>query len=519
MSKRNQTIIDEEVELQVGEELISTTDKKGVITYANPAFCRVAGFTIEELVGKNHNIVRHPDMPSNAFKDLWQNLSDSLPWRGVVKNRCKDGRYYWVDAFVTPIFEEGSLVGYQSVRTKLNENVKQTAIKGYQAIKAGKSLNKWYQATRTKNIAFGIASIAIFWLTLNNPYFVFLTPFLTFLIYKNELIDTPRYFKKLADDYDSLSRVIYSGTKPQSIADFHSKIADGKIQTILGRILDCSKILSAGARNLTEAVRLSKEGAEKETAELHQVSAAVEEMVANIDEVAKNTNFTSEKVKQAHTDCETATHAMKHTMDHINILANEVEQSASSASELADEADKIGGIMLEIQGIADQTNLLALNAAIEAARAGEHGRGFSVVADEVRALSSRSHSATEQIQKSISEIQNTLLLWSKTMAQGKDSADKCVVKASEALDVVNKVYESVNGISELATQISTASAEQSTTYQEISRNITNISDASQNNLLQVNTVESETKEILIRADGLGSLGQAFTKQSQSSKIN
>eukprot|EP00487_Bulimina_marginata_P007284 TRINITY_DN28099_c0_g1_i1.p1 TRINITY_DN28099_c0_g1~~TRINITY_DN28099_c0_g1_i1.p1 ORF type:complete len:156 (+),score=17.26 TRINITY_DN28099_c0_g1_i1:71-469(+) len=87
---------------------------------------------------------------------------------------------------------------------------------------------------------------------------------------------------------------------------------------------------------------------------------------------------------------------MKHTMEQVNALAHEVEQSASAASELSNEAEKIGSIMAEIQGIADQTNLLALDAAIEAARAGEHGRGFSVVADEVRALSSRTHGATKQ---------------------------------------------------------------------------------------------------------------------------
>jgi aerotaxis receptor len=233
-------------------------------------------------------------------------------------------------------------------------------------------------------------------------------------------------------------------------------------------------------------------------------------MVATIDEVAQNTTYTSQKVSQAHNDCKTATHAMQHTMEQVNLLAQEVSQSASSASELASEAEKIGGIMHEIQGIADQTNLLALNAAIEAARAGEHGRGFSVVADEVRALSSRTHAATEQIQTSISEIQNTLLTWSKTMAQGKDSADHCVEEASGARDLVNKVYELLTDISDLTIQISTASEEQSMVSQEISRNIINISDASQDNLQQVNTVESETTEIQNRASVLGSLGQTFT---------
>jgi aerotaxis receptor len=106
MSRRNQHVVDQEVQYDAGQELVSTTDTRGVITYANPAFCLVAGYTEDELVGKNHNLVRHPDMPSAAFADLWVHLKQGQSWRGMVKNRCKDGRYYWVDAFVTPIYQQ-----------------------------------------------------------------------------------------------------------------------------------------------------------------------------------------------------------------------------------------------------------------------------------------------------------------------------------------------------------------------------------------------------------------------------
>ena len=113
---------DTEVEFADDIQLVSTTDLKGDITYANPAFCQVAGYRLEEMLGQHHNLVRHPDMPKAAFADLWAHLQAGKPWRGMVKNRCKDGRYYWVDAYVTPIYEDGKMVGgvfQDSCRAKL----------------------------------------------------------------------------------------------------------------------------------------------------------------------------------------------------------------------------------------------------------------------------------------------------------------------------------------------------------------------------------------------------------------
>ena len=115
-NRRNSELINEEVLFEDNEELVSTTDLRGVTTYANDIFCQIAGYEESELIGKNHNIVRHPDMPAAAFKDMWDHLKQGNSWRGVVKNKCKDGRYYWVDAYVTPIIENGKVTGYQSVR-------------------------------------------------------------------------------------------------------------------------------------------------------------------------------------------------------------------------------------------------------------------------------------------------------------------------------------------------------------------------------------------------------------------
>jgi len=98
--------------------ITSLTDLKGIITYANRDFVDISGFTEEELIGKNHNVVRHPDMPPSAFQDLWDTLKKGHSWRGIVKNRCKNGDHYWVDAYVTPVYEGDKVVGYQSVRSR-----------------------------------------------------------------------------------------------------------------------------------------------------------------------------------------------------------------------------------------------------------------------------------------------------------------------------------------------------------------------------------------------------------------
>ncbi|PPC77160.1 chemotaxis protein [Pokkaliibacter plantistimulans] len=115
--KVNMPITDNEVKLKDGEELVTKTDLKGTITYVNPAFIQISGFSEEELLGHNHNVVRHPDMPQAAFKDLWDTLKLGRPWNKLVKNRCKNGDYYWVKANVTPITRDGKVVEYMSVRT------------------------------------------------------------------------------------------------------------------------------------------------------------------------------------------------------------------------------------------------------------------------------------------------------------------------------------------------------------------------------------------------------------------
>ncbi|HEY3325952.1 MAG TPA: methyl-accepting chemotaxis protein [Novimethylophilus sp.] len=135
--KINQPVTNREKEMRDDTTIVTMTDLKGTVTYANEDFCEISGFSATELVGENHNIVRHPDMPPEAFADLWSTLKKGKPWNGIVKNRCKNGDHYWVNAYVAPIEDNGQVAGYASVRTKPGRAQVETADRLYREMRDG----------------------------------------------------------------------------------------------------------------------------------------------------------------------------------------------------------------------------------------------------------------------------------------------------------------------------------------------------------------------------------------------
>jgi len=133
--RNNIPVTDNRIPLKAGEDLVTKTDLQGRIVYVNCAFIEISGFTEQELLGENHNIVRHPDMPEAAFKDMWETLKARRPWVGLVKNRCKNGDYYWVVANVTPLIKDGRLTEYMSVRSKPTEQQIEEAENLYEQLK------------------------------------------------------------------------------------------------------------------------------------------------------------------------------------------------------------------------------------------------------------------------------------------------------------------------------------------------------------------------------------------------
>ncbi|WP_100642375.1 methyl-accepting chemotaxis protein [Alteromonas facilis] len=484
--RRNQTIRDNEVTFPESEELVSTTDRRGIITYANDVFCRVAGYEPDELVGKNHNIVRHPDMPKAAFKDMWDHLEKGHAWRGIVKNLCKDGSYYWVDAFVTPIFHDGKLQGYQSVRVKPTSERVSRATRLYRDINQGKlsSIKEITFAVRLYAfLAVFVALALVLGIMFSWTAAIVLIAMQTvgFYLFKSELVDFPQRAAELRADYDSVSRFVLHGRGALSVFDFHIGLQKGMQRTVLGRTMDAAVHLDEIAQQSKHDVEQTTQSIARQKQEVHGISVAMQQMTHSSREVLASVGQTSENIAKTNEQCAHAKTLILSGRDSVSELSTFVKQAASTADDLKSAADKVSATMGEIEAIAEQTNLLALNAAIEAARAGESGRGFAVVADEVRALSTRTQQSAGNIVDSLSLMRSTLDQWVSAMQSSSESAEGSVEQANRSADIIGEIYTMIDDISKHSQSIAMAVRDQEQACSSIESNVNEIEAAASHN--------------------------------------
>jgi aerotaxis receptor len=507
-------ITNNEVTFPSTEQLVSITDLQGVIQYANADFCRVAGYSVEELIGQHHNIVRHPDMPKAAFADLWQKLKRGDSWRGMVKNRCKNGDYYWVDAYVTPLYENDKIVGYQSVRTLPSQKDKVAAQTLYDALNQDKNNVEFSTNISVKRVLAAVICIMscgylAYAFSLIAAVIMLMTLLAIVVIFNDELVLLPAKISETKSNYDSPSRLIFSGKGIFGLLNYPNLLQQAKVRTILGRGQDSGKELLVLADALKANSSKTLEGLFEENSQLSQLATAINEMTATIEEVSKNTTGAHDKVVSVQDESSRTIATIENSERKIIHLASEVEKAATSANSLVEDANKISTIMSEIEGIADQTNLLALNAAIEAARAGEQGRGFAVVADEVRTLASRTQSATEQIRGSVVELQNTLQQWSRVMLASRDDAEKCVDDTRLSKESMEHIKTMMDEITDVTAQIATASEEQSAVANEINQNVHHIDNISKDNVNNAEQVSTGGQNVTEKAQEIEKLSSTF----------
>jgi len=472
------------------EILLSTTEVNSHIKYANKSFCDIAGYTLEELKGKPHNTVRHPDMPKAAFKDLWSFIQSGKSWMGPVKNRCKNGDYYWVNAFVTPIKDAaGKVYEYQSVRTCPSRIVVDRANDVYAQLSANKTPNVIKTHT---DITFWVQLMLILMVILSlgalfvtNINYLFSAPLIivssitavTFSLWRKKYQLVVSEAKSIYDN--SLMSYIYSGNNDDiGSISLALQMKQAELRAIIGRVGDDSISITETAKDSAKRGGDVAEILNTQKCETDQVATAITQLSATVQEIAQVVVQASEAAQQGLDISGNGQKVVASTVDAITELSQQLTEVETSITRLINGTKSIETVLSEISSIADQTNLLALNAAIEAARAGEQGRGFAVVAEEVRALAMRSQQSTEEIGKLLNQLQTESGLATKAMDKGSDLSQNCVKLAEETGQALNQINNEIAELANINAQIATSVEEQSVVTEQVNQNIVSISDMS-----------------------------------------
>ncbi|WP_435273737.1 methyl-accepting chemotaxis protein [Psychrobium sp. nBUS_13] len=469
--------------------LLSTTDLDSRIKYANQHFCDIAGYSLDEMVGHPHNMVRHSDMPKVAFNDLWSFIQSGKSWMGPVKNSCKNGNYYWVNAFVTPIKDEsGKIHEYQSVRTYPEPEVIERANEIYPKLAQGNvprqaksktDQTQWILGLILSATAASLLNLYSSGINIGSVALVIILMSTTglFITWRQKYLRVVNMAKDIFDN--PLMTYLYSGNNDDvGVIELAFKKRDAEMKAIVGRVSDISSIIYDTAQQSSERGASVSQILSEQRHETEQVAAASNEMSATVQEI---TQTVSQAAHASHEGLKISSQGQEQvnkTTNAINQLSNQLNEVDNAINNLTSGCRSIESVSNEISSIAEQTNLLALNAAIEAARAGEQGRGFAVVADEVRALAQRTQHSTKEIDDLLSQLMKESDSATLAMSEGNKLSDTCVKLSEQTGESLAKVHHEVSDIAAISQQIAEAIGQQAIAAEEVNQNVIAISDMS-----------------------------------------
>ena len=488
--RNNLPVTQKEYAFPGSETLLSTTDTASNITYANAAFIRTSGFSEEELIGQPHNMVRHPDMPIEAFADMWQSLKQGQSWMALVKNRRSDGDHYWVRANAAPMRRNGQLTGYLSVRTRPTRAEIDSAEALYRQFREGRAGGRVFH--RGLIVRTGLMRWASALQLLPTAWRVRLP-----LLAAGACMGTALGFSGLG----GAALVATGGVMAASLLLAWGFI-EAQVTSPLSKVLGVAQQVASGEAgedlhlNRCDDIGLIARAINQSGLNLQSLMADVQEQVSGVQvasrEIAMANNDLSSRTEQTASSLEQTAAAMEQQTASVrqnSDTANQASRLAHDATELAarggeavanvvstmalisTSSRKIADIISVIDGIAFQTNILALNAAVEAARAGEQGRGFAVVATEVRSLAGRSAQAAKEIKVLIDD--------SVSKVEGGTR------RVAEAGQTMTELVSQVGRVNNLISEITSASKEQAIGIAQVGQAVTQLDEMTQQNAAMV----------------------------------
>ncbi|ETI61531.1 aerotaxis receptor Aer [Marinomonas profundimaris] len=509
---RKMPVTNKENDFPESSTLVSSTDVKGRITFVNDAFCDVAGYGRDVLIGAPHNLIRHPDVPSAVFADMWANLKQGNSWMGLVKNRCENGDHYWVSAHVSPLLDGRQVVGYESVRRKATRDEIQHAQSVYDRINSGKALVPSLTKTSAylDNAAWPLMACFVLLalvgllsdvmaLQIAGPVLAVLGAWLNY-----------RQCRSLKSVVSGLSpeaknpigQYLYCKTIGSKAAIKFAKIhQEAAGNTFRYRLKEGAQQLQHRASEAKASVSTNLANFNKQRNTFQEVVAASSQLLSSVTLVADNVHVAVEATESVGALSRESRVLSQQTGETMRQVYQDISDAKKVVDILAERSDSINSVVNSISDIAEQTNLLALNAAIESARAGEAGRGFAVVADEVRALAIRTQNATQSINDMTEELK-------KNTADVSNTIDKGTAVAQEGVDSVNKVAQKMGDIEaaikqivEMTAQINVSSEEQASVARDLNEKMREVDalsinsiERAENIVINISHIEEEAYE-------------------------